>query len=672
MGFAHDLSFLLLLLSFASIALSTHFSFLQWSKQYSTKSKDVALSIALDDGNGYLYLVGRTSGPRGTNESFPGLVYNNAMQHNKQDASKSFHDAIIARVSKQDGAVLWASRLMLTQSSKFSTVAISEDGALVYAAGTAILSDEEHPFIVQVYDTETGKKRRKLFKSRGKGKYMISGISVFYEDVYICGRASQKVGEPVDSSAQSTGGIIVAKISRSKSIGWIRQEGQSLSSDMCSGLSLSADKETLFIAATSQREILENSRFALVLALSLAKGDLVWKKSIQISTDTDLRSSSLAVTKESIFLLTSLWTEKDNRRKIYTHKLSSAHGTLLWSKETCCTAVLDRNQSQESGEEIGSATPISGLGMAPDNYIYHLVSYRRREQPRKDTFSTHVVRVGEYGRQVPSEDVSGSVYSFRISPSEPKRAAFSNLNSGVYIVSNEVGDGPDNILQTLPILQYVSFNQSSFREISKPTQGPLYINVSLALSLSSVATEAVSDLLVEKLRISSRQIGYTSNQSTAYLSQTSQVEFWIKFYGDRNSMSRLSNETQKELNNLFSTTGAFEKNTFEKHFGLDSGSVKLSEGSINIVEEGLTASATDGGTLSANAQLNAEQALENAREGNKFKWKVFGISTACLSFIALVAGGVFYVAKQKYKPEESFVVSSVHGSPRNGNSRSSA
>lgn len=656
--------FSLLLVSLVSVVLSNNLSALEWSKQYKTSTKDVALSIALDGGNGFVYIVGRTTGPRGMNESFPGLVYNNAMKPGNYDASKAYQDAIIVRVAKQDGRVDWASRLLLAQASGFSAVALSQDGSVVYAAGTATVGKDDKPFIIQKYDANTGKEKGHVFKAGKKSNYMISSIAVAGDDVFLCGRSSQEVGVPLQSALALTGGIIVGKVSKSKKIAWLRQAGENMAADMCSGLTLSEDKKTAFLAGTSHsRRSDKQIASSLVIALSTTKGEIVWRKNIQISADTDLRSSGILATTESIYVLTHFWSGTDNLRKSYLHKLSSSRGTLLWSKETCCTSVLNREAGLKSFEGMGSATPIPGLGFAADKYVYHLVSYRRREELLPNTYSTNVVRVGEYGEQVPKLDISDTVYSFRITPSAPKRALISTMKQGIYVLSNKMPTTAESISMSLPTLQYLSFNQSSTTIVSRPVEGVFYINVSMTLNVSTVEVGAVSDLLAERIRISPSQVGFTSNQTLATVFRPSQVTFWMKLYGGSGDMSTLYEGARNELASLFLRTEASKKNVFERHFGLGVGAVQLQDGSISMDEEGLSATAADDGTKTAKAHSSLQQTTtEHAKEA-RFQWKVFGISAACLSFVVLIAGGLFYMIKQRNGAEESFVASSFHGRP---------
>lgn len=661
--------FMLLLFIHFSSAVGNNFTYSQWSQKYLTQTtRDVALSMALDDGDGFIYLVGRTEGPRGQNVSLPGLIYNNAMSDGEYDKSRDFRDATIARVSKQDGTVLWAKRLFLTQESKFSAVALSTDRLTVYAAGTTISSADNHPIIVQAFDADTGQENENVFEAPGEGRHIVSSLAGHENGVYVCGRASREIGTALDTTGSTTGGIIVGSVSKSGSLQWLKQGGEDLESDICSGLALSEDQETLFMTGTSHRQTMSSTSLGLtvVYALSADQGGLIWKRKVQQSADTEIRASAILAEGHAVYVLTSLWTESDLGRKIYLHKLSRLRGTLLWSKETCCTSILDRDFESAVFDGKGSATPISGMAVGPDRYVYHLAYYRRKEEFTNGRYGTVVVRIGEYGGQRPQRDISLSVESFQIIASEPKIAVISAQNQGIYVLSNDMPLLSEDVNVSIPSLNYVSFNQSSERVISKPSEGPFYINLTLQLHVSSVTVGAVSDVLAEKLRLSPSQIGFTSNQSTSNLSQLSEANLWIKLYGGQNDVSTFFDEAKVELIPLFTGTGQSEKNSFERHFGIATDTVNLVDGSVNRVEEGLSVTSTEEGDSSSGSGVGSV-AVDNGQRQGGFNGNVFGIAVAGLAGTALVVFGLLFVFRRREKPEESFVAPSFHGRPAGSN-----
>lgn len=662
-------SCLLLLFIHLSSAVGNNFSYTQWSQKYLTHStRDVALSMALDDGNGFIYLVGRTEGPRGQNVSFPGLLYNNAMSGGgSYDTSRSFRDAIIARLSKRDGRLLWAKRLLLTQNSKFSAVTLSTDRLTVYAAGTTIFSTESHPFIVQAFDADTGTEKGDVFKAPGEGQHLVTSLVGHEKGAYVCGRASREIGTALDTADSTTGGIIVGSVSTSGSLIWLKQGGGDLESDICSGLALSEDEETLFMTSTSHGRNMSSTSLGMtiVYALSTRRGDLMWERKVQRSADTEIRSSAILAEGNAVYILTSLWTENDSSRKIYLHKLSTLRGTLLWSKETCCTSIMDRDSDTTVFDGKGSATPISGMGVGADRYVYHLAYYRRKEEFANDRYGTVVVRTGEYGGQVPERDISLAVESFGIIPSEPKMAVISVHNRGIYVLSNDIPVLSADIDTSIPSLNYVTFDESSEKVISKPSEGPFFVTLNMQLHVSSVTVGAVSDVLAEKLRLSHPQVGFISNQSMSSLSQLSEANFWIKLYSGYNNLATLFKEAEDELISLFVGTGQSEKNAFERHFRIATDTVNLVQGSVSRVEEGLSATSGEDET-SSNSDSGSIVVAHGQRTGS-FKWNVFGIAAAGLAGAALVVVGLLFVFKQRDKPEESFVAPSFHGRPAGSN-----
>lgn len=624
----------------------------KWSHRYQTNStKDIAASIFVDEENGVAFLVGRVKGPRGTNVSFSGLLEKPTGANTLFDDSKTFEDAVIAKVSIEDGSIFWARRLLTPRNSKFSAVTLSRDKQTVFAAGTIFKDSSSQPFIVQAYNTETGAEKGPHFESSATGHHFVRSIIADEESLHVCGRTSTKSGDPLVTASPVMGGIMIAAVSLRHEEVWFKQGGTNLQSDYCSALSLSPDRNLLFLAATSRFKSSTDSimlDIATVYAISPTTGSLVWLKKLQSSPGIDLRSSDIVSDGDAVYVSTSKWTISSGRKAVI-HKLSSARGTVLWSRETCCSSKMGVvNNKRIDGE------PVIGLAKGNDGYIYHIAHYKQHEKLTKDKHATVIVRVGCYGEYEADMDVSTPVSTFMLQPGMPRWAEIGKGGRMVYVLSNEISVDDAGRDRSVPQLGMVRVSGSKRKVIERPRYGAVYLKIGLQVLMQSVSKGAVFDLLAERLRMKHSDMQMMEAEDTS--SGADKVKFTVRVFGE--DLEELYSGISAEVEDLFKGTGHSGKNTFERHFSLSKDKVHLVKGSITRLERG-RGTAAPGGS-SATGSNPGSGAVKNGGGSN---WMLIGIGIAGVAGVSLLAGTVFWFWRRRQDDEESFAQSGIDGRP---------
>lgn len=559
----------------------------QWSREYitSTNTRDVVLSMAMDDKNKYVYIVGSTTGPRGINVSFSSLVHKDASRNETINTSRTFRDAVIAKAQASNGRLLWARRLLHNHDTTFSAVAVSVNHGAVHAVGTVMVSAETHAFIFQTYDSETGKENGNLYQARIGGRTYINSALAHDGSILVCGRTSTINY----TKASIVTEMLVARISFNGVQRWMKRSGSGSKSAECSSVALSSDGNVIFVAETLHNES-GSWTFVNVHAWDIGAAKPVWKQTIQRTADADIRASGILSAEDAVYVSTSTSSKEMTFRTLHVDKFSMRHGTWLWSLETCCSAVVVRDSRTPSFKEKGSAYLVTGLRMLTDRHLYHLAYYHRREEMTKDRFATLVVRIGEYGEQTPLRDISMPVETFQVMPSAPQQAVISEGNGSIYVLSNHISMTSEYVSDNVPTLQAIGFERSTVRVSSKAAEGHVYVNLTFQVRVRTVSAGNVNDFLAEYLRIAHSQIQFeiVSGMESGVVSPDQNVTstYSIIAFGDQTEI--LFEEFTNELSQVFKRSGPAQKNYVERHFQTAAFSVQLIQDSIERNAEGLT------------------------------------------------------------------------------------
>eukprot|EP00177_Eucheuma_denticulatum_P008242 GFKZ01015001.1.p1 GENE.GFKZ01015001.1~~GFKZ01015001.1.p1 ORF type:complete len:639 (-),score=41.50 GFKZ01015001.1:50-1966(-) len=579
--------------------------------------------MTLDPSNGFTYICGRTTGPRSPNTSLPGLLPSNALLDGVITPTTPFTDPVIAKLDTSTGHLVWAHRLNPSHPTSFSELTLSPSNNTIYAAGIQVVSPEQHPWILQAFDVETGLPTGPLLQSHTPAVYRLASLTADHQSIYLCG----SVSTPPDSA-------LLIRVSLTGSTLW------ALSPDLaatfnasCISLALHTPTTRLFAILAPPNPAPSSPATFQVIALDARTGAFLWTQSLTSPPGTLLRASELIVHADALFLSFSMYGGAPALNRLHIAKMSQTHGTLLWNMETCCTNLpLDQHIARFQG--FGDATHIRGMAVRNDGYVYHSAYYRRHDAMTDDRFATVISRVGQYGTRSRTTDVSYPIEHFQLIPGEPKQSFLaptrgSALSTHAYLISNKLTIHNNTLTNMVTTLDVIHTTANPRPDLAKWNTGAAFVNVTFDVQIRGVAAATVLDIFTERLGIRAAQLG-------AQPAMAAGVDVWqVWIWAAGNEASAVHDKLQEVVWTLLGKTGT-SGNVIEAHFTPQQASVTIIPESWNTASQGILAEATDGerdaGSLAGNMQ---DGMIEGSSGGGV--WGVVTVVCGVLAGVGLTA-----------------------------------
>lgn len=625
-------------------AADVHFAHLMLTKKYSAApSADFVQSIVLDNKDAVAYVVGETTSPRGI--TTPTQSFFAAAQTTVKSTLYT-QDAVVAKISKDKGQPMWATRLTEQYPTQFSVVAISPDKSTVYAAGIYQKGSGKKALIVQVFDPKTGGLIGGLLESPHVGFTNIHDILAHDDGIYLCGHMTSSTGDSLDTSNSTTGGFTIVKISKKASssgmgVEWIKRGGENLYRDYCRALALSQDKKSLYALGVLSKVKSSGSlqESALLYKMDASKGTMVWDRKIQNTAELDVSTSSLTSTESAIFFSARVTADKITRGRMYVYKLSIGAGTLLWAREVCCGNILYREPALPNFPQRGDAGLTSRIYFAEDRYLYQVGYYQRMEKSAYNKYAVIVARIGEYAEFDVTKDVSAVPAYFELEPSRPLKTGFCwhyDMHAA-YVVSNNVTKTKGGGELGIPQLDIFTFEKSFSKVASVESTGKFQVRVVMRIKFSGVTADEVGDVVLEKLRLSPTKSDMKLTPTKDDKPERREVVLQLHVAGAK-SKQKVAKNAKQSMKALFAEQNGTRSNAIEIHFNLKPWSI--------VLEQGVVIGDRSESILH-DYNPNPGRGLDGLENRQTFSWKIFGVTIGAVGGVAvLIASAMFIIRKR--------------------------
>lgn len=332
----------------------------------------------------------------------------------------------------------------------------------------------------------------------------------------------------------------------------------------------------------------------LVYKLHMTKkngGIIVWKSVIENTAGLPLYPHDIVHTEDAVFVSATL---NDARQRMYVYKLSDVRGTLLWSREVCCTTILDRISGD--GDSKGSIAGLRGLFQGSDRYLY-TTGYYKSVYRQAQHISGVVSRISPYG-DMTQKDISMPFSTFRKDTENPQEGfgIVIGLANTMFVLSTNTSRKKNGDRIRFPSLQRLTLQSSQTNVSESLRSGPYFAEFSLILHLRGLKSGPVVDLLIEKFRIARIQARFTEEKLVSTVVKTKVTFMLYDAYAAPNV-----SEAELKMKELFSQgKGKTMKSFAEQHFNLSTNSVVYLLSSLQVLRNGTTvpkAASTTGSNL---------------------------------------------------------------------------